>query len=483
MNTVEKEREQEQDTPDLNNNMSLFSSIDDEYIKERYIMKINKSLISNISNITHFRLVNFKNGLNLSDIDCILLRDALIKNTSVISININWCRISDIQAIILSEIINSDYINNGKGNKTIISFTIVFKNKKKLISKIGIKALLQALNNNNFIEEFVIHNNDSNDHICNIKELDLITNIIETNDKLLHFDISSIIDFSTYDDDNDGDDNDDDDNDDDDNDATVDNDDDSIVNEMIILNSFSNSIKNNKTLLSLNLNNCNVNKIILNGIQNNSTLQRVYLDEHYFDDNELKALVDILKFNKTLEYISLDECFDIITFKKFIEEGLQDSTLERIYIDLRYSELLYDELDKWYSADIYIDESTGTLINDSYFESILNLLSKCTNIYCEAFTSLFNIISEPEFNTNYNKTRILEKYKNIMENNNNLYINTFWNPWEHLLFKHIEWYDDTQCHQLVMATLVCNSYLQHKLSIYLWQYIFSFYQKKQFLSN
>jgi hypothetical protein len=469
------EKEQEQDTLNLNNDMSLFSSIDEEYINEKSMMKINKSLISNISNITHFHLVNLKNGLNLSDIDCILLRDALIKNTSVISIHISWCKISDIQAIILSEIINSDYINNGKGNKTIISFTIVFKNKKKLISKIGIKALLQALNNNNFIEEFVIHNNDSNDHICNIKELDLITNIIETNDKLLHFDISSIIDFSKYDDDDD--DNDDDDNDDDDND------DDSIVNEIIILNSFSNSIKNNKTLLSLNLNNCNVNKIILNGIQNNSTLQRVYLDEHYFDDNELKALADILKFNKTLEYISLDECFDIIKFKKLIEEGLQDSTLEGIYIDLRDSELLYVDLDNWYSDDIYIDESTGTLINDIYVESILNLLSKCKNIYCESFTSLFNIISKHPFNTNYNRTKILEKYKNIMENNNNLYINTFWNPWEHLLFKNIERYDDTQCHQLVMATLVCNSYLKTKLSIYLWQYIFSFYQKKQFLSR
>lgn len=472
--------EKEQDTLDLNDDMSLCSSIDEEYIKKKYIIKIDKLLISNLSNITHFHLVNLKNGLNLSDIDCILLRDALITNTSVKSIHISWCRISDIQAIILSEIINSDYINNGKGNKTIISFTIVFKNKKKLISKIGIKALLQALNNNNFIKQFVIHNNDSNDHICNIKELDLITNIIETNDKLLHFDISSIIDFSKYDDD---DDNDDDDNDNDDNDANFENDDDSIVNEIIILNSFSNSIKNNKTLLSLNLSNCNVNKIILNGIQNNSTLQRVYLDKHYFDDNELKALADILKFNKTLEYISLEECLDIIKFKKLIEEGVQDSTLKRIDIDVSYSDLLYDDLDNWYSDDIYIDESTGTLINDSYVESILNLLSKCKNIYCEAFTSLFNLISKHPFNTNYNRTKILEKYKNIMENNNNLYRNTFWNPWEHLLFKNIERYDDTQCHQLVMATLVCNSYLQTKLSIYLWQYIFSFYQKKQFLSR
>ena len=112
--------------------MSLCSSIDEEYINEKSMMKINKSLISNISNITHFHLVNVKNGLNLSDIDCILLRDALIKNTTVTSIHINWCRISDIQAIILSEIINSDYINNGTGTKTIISFTIVFKKGDRL---------------------------------------------------------------------------------------------------------------------------------------------------------------------------------------------------------------------------------------------------------------------------------------------------------------------------------------------------------------
>jgi hypothetical protein len=449
-------------TIDLNDDMSLSF---DKKTKAISIMDINELLTLNIPNITSFTLDNEI----LSDIGCILLRDALIKNTTITCIDISCCNINDIQAIIVSDVINSDYIKNGKGNKTITNFTIMIDDTSK-ISKIGIKALLQALNKNNFIEDFTLSQLGKYAHICDIEEVDLLSNIIDSNNKLLRLDISRVINFSQYN-----------------------NDYDSLINANIILDRFSNSLKNNKTLRTLVINHCFPNKSILNGIQNNISIKHLDLYSNEFSYKEIEALVDILKFNKSLEYLDISECFNFSELKTFLEKGVQDSTIINIAIieDTSYSSL-YDDLDNWYSKAIYIDEITGLPINNSDIEIMLNLLSKYKYINTNIFRLLLNtrcndlityFSNDNEKTLLDNKQIILQKYSKIMENNRKLYKNAFWNPYEHLFFGGIQHYHNNyyyECHQLVMTSLICNSYLRYNLSIYIWQYIFSFYQRKQF---
>ena len=441
-------------TIDLDDNMSL--TIDKKSKGTSFIMDVNEILILKLPNVTSFRLWN----AILTDIGCILLRDALIKNTTIIDIDIDCDSINDIQAIILSDIVNSDYITKGKGNKTITKFEIYIKGDDCAISKIGIKALLQALNKNNFIEDFSLSKPAPLEHICDIEEVDLLSNIIETNDKLLNLNVSKIINFSECSN--------------------------SLINKDIILNRFSNSLKNNKTLLSLELNHCFPDKIILNGLQNNISIKRLHLRSNTFNTKEIESLANILKFNKTLEYVELSDSLFINDLKKFMEE-LQNSTIVEIEIDEDIHTKLFEELNNWYSDVIYIDEFTGIPINNSDIESMLILLCECNYIHCNTFTKfLLNLntdwmkrLSNEDKSIINNKIVLLDKYANIMDNNINLYNNAFWNPREHLFFRNVS-IDDNKCHQLVMTSLICNSYLRYNLSIYVWQYIFSFYQKKQF---
>ena len=457
--------EKEKDIVVLQDNMLLSLSIDKCKIKGKSIMEIDNIITLNISYISQIILEDVK----LSDIGCILLRDALIKNTSVKSIYIEGT-ISDIQAIILSEVINSDYISKGHGNKTITEFSIYIKDTYNddilsSISKIGIRALLQALNKNNFIVAFRLTKESDKLSLDSDDVVDLISNIIETNVKLLYLDISALINFLEF-----------------------------SISSIITLNRFGNSIKNNKTLLKLSLVNCNPTTEILNGLQHNITLEGVELSVNLCGD--IKALANLVKFNNSLKYISLYNCFDINEIKIFMDEGIENSSVAKINILYEDEDMkddnIYRTIEKWYKTENeFIEEfyaleygDTNILITDSYIESVLNLLSKCKNIHSNIFTVLLS--SKKVSISNDNKTRILKKYENIMNNNINVYRNTFWNPWEHLSFRNLEFsnnYITFECHKLVMTTLVCNSYLQNKLSIYLWQYIFSFYQKKQFLSR
>ena len=323
--------------------------------------------------------------------------------------------------------------------------------------------MLIALKNNNFIETFELQPIgylSFNVRICDLETLDLVSNIFKKNKKLINFNISGLIDFMKYDD----------------------------LNTMhIILNKFANALQINKTLQNLNLSDCRIgNRIefICKGLQNNSSLKTINLSSNLINNETIKYVADYLKNNKTLEYIDLtinDSC--TISGLKILLEGLEFNTT-LLKCDIFEGSLDY-EIKDWFMSDIDIDEFTGIIIDDNYMETIIKLLSNCKAIHTHSLehNHYKNMYIENMILYNENKYRIVEKIANTIDNNNYLYENSFWTPPEHLVFKDILNFHDIFCHELIMTSLICNSNLYIKLPMQIWQYIFSFYQLKQFLLN
>ena len=150
-------------------------------------------------------------------------------------------------------------------------------------------------------------------------------------------------------------------------------------------------------------------------------------------------------------------------------EELQNSTIVEIEIDEDIHTKLFEELYYWSRDVIYIDEITGIQINNSDIESMLILLCECNYIHCNTFTKFLldqntdwmKRLSNEDKSIINNKIVLLDKYAKIMDNNLNLYKNTFWNPREHLFFRNVS-IDDNKCHQLVMTSLICNRYLKYE---------------------
>jgi hypothetical protein len=476
MDIVEKEQ-----TDDINNSNKRYTI----NLKNYNITKIDDLVKLNFSNISTLTLYE----CNISDIGYILLKEALIHNTSITTIDVNMCRMNNIGAIALSEIIYPS-INTHiptwyydryyskqdfSANKTITSFTITIYGDGN-ISKIGINALLSSIKNNKYIVYFMLINYNDNTK-TDIEGLELLSEIFEHNKTLVVFGIEKIISFTDESDNYD-----------------------KIIKYKRVLDKFANSLKNNKTLEYLELISNQIDdtdiKIICNALQMNTTLKGINLRSNSIFDKGIKYIADYLKNNKTLEYIDVSiNLFTINGLTMLINSLLFNSSL--IYIDFIDGHddcsILYNELKEWCSEDIqvYINDN-GERIFDDFTLKIINIMQLIDNNIKSIYNNILKGYIKNEYSdwcndcikTDNSKAKLLLEFEKIINKNISLYDTVYWNPWNHLSFKNIDYaheYITFECHQLVMTTLVCNSYLQHKLSIYLWQYIFSFYQKKQFL--
>jgi len=443
--------------------------------RNKKIENIDKFIVLNIPNMTFIKsnVTSLElNDIHISDIAFILLRDSLITNITITSIIINECNLSDIGAIALSEVINS-------GNKTISSIKLHLNE----INKIGINSILKSLKNNKYILNFSLYNVGCI-HQGDIESLELTAEILEINNTLVVFVIDNIISFYHEEDKYDN-----------------------ILKYEKVLDKFANALKKNISLhfLGLQYNNITSNdiNIICSALEHNTTLKGIDISGNCINDRGLIYLSNYLKNNKSLEYINLyndNECYTFVGIKMLIEALQFNSTLlgcHFLEIESWGSLYLQNELIAWCNENLYINED-GTL----YIEPETRTMTSIVNMIPSVKSIIYPILKNNDkstmsikyyqdwvykwcFTINH-KTTLLLQFENSIDNNKNLYNSVYWNPWKHLSFKNIDKPEDYitfECHQLVMATLVCNSYLQTKLSIYLWQYIFSFYQKKQFLSR
>jgi hypothetical protein len=463
--------ETEKDTIELKDTMSLSLTIDKGKIKEKSIMDIDTVLKLNISNVTILNLYN----INIGDIAAILLRNSLITNTTITSIIIDKCQLSDIGTIALSEVISSS-------NKTISSIKL----QLKTISKIGINSILKSIKTNKYILNFSLYNLGC-DHQGDIETLELLAEILEINNTLIVFVIDTIISFYDEEDKYDN-----------------------ILKYKKVLDKFANALKNNKTLQFLGLRDNDITNndinIICNALVYNTTLKGIDISGNCINDRGLIYLSNYLKNNKSLDYINLyndNECYTFVGIKMLLEALQFNSTLLGChFINENESKCLEDlylqnELIAWCNEDLYINED-GTLYIEPETRTMTSIVNMIPSIKSIIYTFLKNNDKSTMsikyyqdwvykwcFTINH-RTTLLLQFENSIDKNKSVYNNVYWTPWDHLTFKNIhnpEEYVTFECHQLVMGTLVCNSYLQDKLSIYLWQYIFSFYQRKQFLCN
>ena len=444
MDFVEKEIEIEtHDNIDikLDNNMSLSivnhnhnHNHNDKYKNIDNIISLD---ISN--NITSLIFYN----MYISDISFILIRNSLITNTKITNIEICHCFISDIGAITLSEVINSEYTNTNtntnKGNKSISSIIL----NSIVIGKIGINALLKAIKNNRYILQFTlgkINNEDKTD----IEGLELISEIFENNNTLIVFVLDKIISF--YDEENKYD---------------------NILKYKTSIEKFANTLKNNKTLeyLGLICNSIDDNdiKLICSALKHNTTLKSLNISRNNITDDGIAYLAEYLKNNKSLEYINLSGNNDNYTFDgvKILIEALKfNSTLLGCCFITEFDIRLQYELIEWCNDDIYINEDE-TIEIDTYTQNMINIINIISNVKSLIYTFIksnhkYGNYYQYWFNKcmqsmNY-KTKLLLEFENQIDKNKDLYETVFWNPWEHLLFKNIEIYRDYiifPCHQLV----------------------------------
>ena len=421
-------------------------------------------------NLTHFLLFN----MDISDIACILLKDALITNKTITKIDLQLCDITDIGALALAEVLNSENKNKGHGNKTITTFYLNnnYGDNVNIMGKIGMEAFMDAVFSSEYLLYFGLEHNKDDAIIYDSKAvLSDLEQIINNNKIILGLSIINFIDFSMH------------------NFDSNDWDNKRVTYRMI---EFAVALEKTKTLEYLDLSKNNINdefmKIINNGLVKNTSLKHLILKDNNIGNQGMTYLADYIKNNKSLEYISLcKNSFDISGLKTFIE-GLQfNSTLLECNI---FDSLSFGcdtlKLEKWLKNEQLVYED-GTIIDDDYMESIVNILPNIKSIIVHELKNYKNCYSnyllKNCMNTDNNKSRILLKFENLIDKNYYVYENVYWNPWYHLSFKNIGckyWRYGEECHQLVMSTLVCNSYLQIKLSIYLWQYIFSFYRRGQF---
>lgn len=464
----------------VNYNHSHSQTQNQNYKYENIDKIISLTLSNNITSLIFY-------NISISDISFLLLRNALITNTKITNIEICHCFLSDIGAIALSEVINSTYINinnnknndknnnKNKGNKSIASIILnVFA-----IGKIGINALLKAIKNNSYILHFTlckINNEDKTD----IEGLELIADIFEHNNTLVVFSIDKVISFYDEEDKYDN-----------------------ILKYKLSIEKFANALKINKTLeyLGLICNSIGDNdiKIICDALEHNLTIKSIDISRNNITDIGVVYLAEYLKNNTSLEYINLNSNDDNYTFDgiKILIEALQyNSTLLGCCFITEFNLRLHYELTNWCNDEVYVNED-GTLYIDTYTQNMLTLVNMITNVKSLIYTI---VKSTTNFNNgNYyqywfnncmckinHKTKLLLEFEKQIDKNKDSYETVYWNPWEHLLFKNIEIYRDYiifPCHQLVITSLICNTNLIYKLPIQIWQFIFSFYQKKQFLYN
>lgn len=122
----------------------------------------------------------------------------------------------------------------------------------------------------------------------------------------------------------------------------------------------------------------------------------------------------------------------------------------------------------------------NTTLNKVYFSE--------NNIGVEGAQALCNVL---ETNTTliklYNEdfSNELEKIKeHYLKRNNTLYNHQFWLPNIHDTFECdlIFGLNMPNCHEIIMTSLICGSELQTQIPMRLWNQIFSFWQRKDFIS-
>jgi len=108
-----------------------------------------KIITLKLLNMTYFTLFD----MDITDIACILLKDALITNKTITTIDLILCDITDIGALALAEVLNSEHKNKGHGNKTITTFNLANKRNDNvnIMGEIGMYALLNAVHNSKYL--------------------------------------------------------------------------------------------------------------------------------------------------------------------------------------------------------------------------------------------------------------------------------------------------------------------------------------------
>ena len=182
-------------------------------------------------------------------------------------------------------------------------------------------------------------------------------------------------------------------------------------------------------------------------LQSNISIKSINLCSNNIGDDGAKALANTLETNTTL--ITLE--------------------IQSNYIGVEGAKALANTL------------QTNTTLNKLYFSE--------NNIGVEGAQALCNVLATNTtlillYNEDFGNE--LEKIReHYLKRNTNLYNHQFWLPYLHDTFESdfIFGLNMANCHEIVMTSLMCDSELQTRLPMRIWNQIFSFWKRKDFITH
>ena len=207
--------------------------------------------------------------------------------------------------------------------------------------------------------------------------------------------------------------------------------------------------------------------------KNDSDFKDLDLSGKTLFDNDIEELSKSLANNDTLMSLEL-------TGNSFTFEGL-----DALFTGLMHCTNLQALYVNWNTIAAVGDDNNYNELFEKlrYIESLITLDISYTNIGEKGIEALYNVLPYTEITTLYaigngfafdEEQKI--KFRSILDQNRAKFDAKFWIPWFHMSFTN----NDESCHQMVMASLLCNSQFSKILPMHIWIDIFSFWQRKKF---